>query len=108
MAEYILIGVILWVVGLFFGFVIRGAFFKSTEVEIKLRKKLEDSEKKWMDYQVQLSQQVDSLAESLKAIQRGCEGAESQLSLMTESLSVRNSLSEPQNPQPPKDYPSHS
>ncbi len=108
MAENILIGVILWVVGLFFGFVIRCAFFKSTEVEIKLRKKLEDNEQKWIDYQLQLNQQVDSISQALKAIQGGCEAAESQLSLMTQSLSVRNSLNPSQNPQPPKDYPSHS
>jgi uncharacterized membrane-anchored protein YhcB (DUF1043 family) len=108
MAENILIGVILWVVGLFFGFVIRGAFFKSSEAELKLRAKLDDTEKKWGAYQAKVERQVQSLSQTFKVIQEQCQTAESQVALLSQKSRLDEPFENLENPAPPKDYPSHS
>lgn len=108
MLENVLIGVILWVVGLFFGFVIRGAFFKSSEAEIKLRQKFEEVQQEFADYQARVRAQMLKTADILKDIQKGCEAAETQVLLAAQDLNGQGGRAPGEIASPPKDYPSHS
>jgi uncharacterized membrane-anchored protein YhcB (DUF1043 family) len=106
-----LIGLIVWVVGVFFGFILRGAFFSASEVELKLTKKLENLESEFSDYQRKLSQQLVATAEVLRNIQDGCESAQEKIAFMTHEIHGKKSSRTGENVEtvePPKDYSSHS
>jgi uncharacterized membrane-anchored protein YhcB (DUF1043 family) len=113
MIEKILVIVILWVFGVFFGFILRGAFFSASEAELKVRKKLKEVEVEFFTYQKKIGEKMVKTAEVLSQIQQGCQLAQEQVLLMTQEIdSRRASLSEltesSEFVEPPKDYSSHS
>ena len=107
MIENVLIGVILWVVGLFFGFVIRGAFFKSTEMELKVRKKLKETQQQFALYQSSMRAELSKTSGFLLEIHRSCASANAQVLLLMQGADRDAIAIAAQNPAPPKDYPSH-
>jgi uncharacterized membrane-anchored protein YhcB (DUF1043 family) len=108
MLEQVLIGLIVWVVGVFFGFILRGAFFSASEVELKLTKKLEKLELEFSDYRQKLGQHLLSSSQVFQKIQEDCVAAQEKISLMTRELDVRKASREDETIEPPKDYSSHS
>jgi uncharacterized membrane-anchored protein YhcB (DUF1043 family) len=114
MFEKILVISILWLVGVFFGFILRGAFFSASEAELKVRKKLKEVEIEFFTYQKKINDQMLKTSEVLSQIQKGCQIAQDQVSLVTQEINARK-ISQIGNlgemgelVEPPKDYSSHS